>query len=143
MTTPTKTRARSIPSLRDAQHNIARHLQSMGPTNYQVDDVVLCKVSGQGLEAGKVYPVYSVLRRRAIGGIETTVTVNADERLVQICPAEPVLRRTRIEVSVTALDSGEPDQTLTFADAIELEAWRKQHGVAADRLHEFRYVEMQ
>jgi hypothetical protein len=123
------------------QKKIDRHLAAIGPTNYQVDDVVVCKVSGQGLEAGQVYPVYSVLRRRTRRGVETVVTVSADLLgLVEIGPAEPVLRRTQLEVRTTLADGHE--QCLLFTDASEFEAWRERNQVAADQVSELRYVEM-
>jgi hypothetical protein len=75
--------------LREAtERDIERHLRAIGPTNYQVDDVVICKVTGNGLQSGSVYPVYSVLRQRASnGGVETTVTVNVECKPVAVCPA--------------------------------------------------------
>jgi hypothetical protein len=108
--------------------------------DYEVDDVVLCLVTGKGLVAGAVYSVYAVSRRRTGSGLLTTVTVNADFALIEVDPAEPVLRRTRVQV--TRKVQGGSDKVHTFQDVIEFESWRAANDVSREELYGLRYVEI-
>jgi hypothetical protein len=108
--------------------------------DYEVDDVVVCKVDGRGLRAGNLYLIHAVSRRRVWNFMRTTLVVNVDFKLVEIVDPEPVLRRTRIEA--TRKVPGGHDTFHSFRDVGELDEWRAQNDIPLAALYGLRYVEL-
>src|ERR1044072_8102863 len=80
---------------------IMYHHGSSNPTDYQVDDVLVCIAAGHGLEIGKHYLAHAVERRRTRSRLVTTVTVSdRDFDMTAVVCAEKFLRRTRVLVEV-------------------------------------------
>ena len=57
-------------------HEIMYHHGTSDPTDYQVDDVLVCVAAGHGLALGEHYLAHAVERRSASGRVVTTVTVS-------------------------------------------------------------------
>lgn len=117
---------------------IMYHHGTTDPTDYQVEDVLLCIADGHGLKKGELYIAQSVARRKARGRVDTTVTVTtASFKFIEVLEAEAFLRRTRVLVEVMA-----PNGEVTvhsFPDAEEL--WCAFTHTPANRVRNKRYVE--
>src|SRR5262249_42798655 len=109
------------------------------PTDYQVDDVLVCIADGHGLRKGELYLAESVARQRTHRGIVTTVTVSASHRVFEIVDAEAFLRRTRVHVEV--MHPNGQVKPYSFPDAEQLDVWCAFASVPANRIRNKRYVE--
>ncbi len=115
-----------------------RH-QPDGEIDYRVGDVVICKATGAGLQAGRVYLVDAVLNRRAGRKVETTVTVRAGEQLIEIASPEAILGRTRLLAELSL--PGQPAGSRYFANAAELQSWCDLHRVKREDVFA-KYIEL-
>lgn len=117
----------------------AKRHRPTGEADYRVGDVVLCKVTGRGLQAGRVYPVEVVLHRRAGRKVETLLTVRAGEQLVEIPSPEPVLARTRL---VAEIDCQGRQEHYYFADAAEMQNWCELNRIRRGDVLLVKYIEL-
>jgi hypothetical protein len=118
---------------------IMHHHGTTDPTDYQVEDVLMCIADGQGLHRGELYITEAVARRRARGRVVTTVTVSANFRVLEVVEAEAFLRRTRVVVEVMAPNG---DVTVhSFPDSERLDVWCAFTRTPANRVRNKHYVE--
>ncbi len=118
---------------------ILHHHGTSDPTDYQVDDVLVCIAEGHGLQKGELYIAQVVTRRRARDRVVTTLTVAADLRLFEVPDAEAFLRRTRVVAEVMAADGSV--KLRSFQNAEELDVWAVYARVHPNRIRNKRYVE--
>jgi len=108
--------------------------------DYHVGDVVICKIASHGLQAGGLYPVEALARRRVKNVVETTVTVLVEGKLVEITAPEPILRTTRLRAG-RMLKNG-----LTvfgeFADTAELDDYCSRNRIPREKYCFFKYIEI-
>jgi hypothetical protein len=109
------------------------------PTDYQVDDVLVCIADGHGLKKGELYIARAVARRKAPGRVVTTVTVSSNFRLFEVLDAEAFLRRTRVLVEI--MGSNGAVTLHSFPDAEELDVWCAFAHMPPNRIRNKRYVE--
>lgn len=119
---------------------IMYHHGTSDPTDYQVDDVLVCVAAGHGLAVGEHYLAHAVEHRRACGRVVTTVTVSStnDFDLVEVVEADAFLRRTRVLVDV--IEPSGRVRRHSFPDPEELAVWCAFTRVPADRIRNQRYV---
>jgi hypothetical protein len=119
---------------------IMHHHGTTDPTDYQVEDMLLCIADGHGLKKGELYIAHAVARRKARGRVVTTVSVStANFKFIEVLEAEAFLRRTRVLVEVMA-----PNGNVTlhsFPDSEELDVWCAFTHTPANRVRNKRYVE--
>lgn len=121
-------------------HEIMYHHGTSDPTDYQVDDVLVCVAAGHGLTLGEHYLAHAVERRRAYGRVITTVTVSGtDFGLVEVVEADAFLCRTRVLVDV--LQPSGRVRRHSFPDAEELAVWCAFTRMPEDRIRNKRYVQ--
>jgi hypothetical protein len=86
---------------------IMDHDGTTDPTDYQVEDVLVCIADGHGLKQGELYSAQAVARRKGRGRVVTTVTVSAHFKVIEV---SAVLRaracRGRAARAVTRRASG-------------------------------------
>jgi len=116
------------------------HHGQVDPTDYQVDDVLLCVYAGDvlELERGVLYGVHEVVQRKVGLEVVTIVTVEKNEQLIEVPYAEHHLVKTRLVVDFRTNDGG-----LTRHSFPSLEvygAWCTFVGVPPDAIHYARYV---
>ena len=109
------------------------------PTDYQVEDVLVCIADGHGLQKGEFYLAHAVARRRTHRGIVTTVTVTANHRLFEIVDAEAFLRRTRVHVEIMHPDG--KVKVHSFPDTEQLDVWCAFARMPSNRIRNRHYVE--
>jgi hypothetical protein len=122
-----------------SNEEVMHHHGTTDPTDYQVEDVLMCIADGHGLKKGELYIAQVVARRRAPGRIVTTVTVSADFKLFEVSEAEAFLRRTRVVAEVMA-PNGQVT-THSFPDSEQLDVWCAFTHTPANRVRNKRYVE--
>ena len=118
---------------------IVYHHGTTDPTDYQVEDVLVCITEGHGLQKGELYVAQAVARRKARGRIVTTVTVTANFKVIEVIDAEGFLRRTRVVAEV--MSSAGKVKLYSFQTAEELDVWCAFAHVPANRVRNKRYVE--
>lgn len=118
---------------------IMYHHATTDPTDYQVDDVLVCVAAGHGLKVGELYLAQAVARRKARGYVVTTVTVTADLKVTEVLHAEAFLRRTRVVAEI--MEANGQIKVHNFPDAEELDVWCVVTRVPPNRIRNKRYVE--
>jgi hypothetical protein len=118
---------------------IMYHHATTDPTDYQVDDVLVCVAAGHGLKVGELYLAQAVARRKARGHVVTTVTVTADLKVTEVLHAEAFLRRTRVVAEI--MEANGQIKVHNFPDAEELDVWCVVTRVPPNRIRNKRYVE--
>lgn len=122
-----------------SSEEIMYHHGTTDPTDYQVDDVLVCIADGHGLKKGELYIAQAVVRRKAPGRVVTTVTVSADFRLFEVLDAEAFMRRTRVVVDV--MEANGQSRTHNFPDAEQLDVWCAFTRMPPNRIRNKHYVE--
>ena len=113
------------------------------PTDYQVDDVLVCIAEGQGLQKGERYIAQVVTRRRTGDRVVTTLTVSAvsaNLRLLEISDAEAFLRRTRFVAEVRSAGNV---RLYSFLNAEEFNVWCALNRMRPKQIRNRHYVEAQ
>ena len=100
---------------------IMYHHGTSDPTDYQVDDVLVCVATGYGLKAGELYVAQAVARRKTRGRVVTAVTVTANSTVIEILHAEGFLRRTRVVAEIMSPDGQVRPHSLP--DPEQLDVW--------------------
>lgn len=118
---------------------IMYHHGIMDPTDYQVDDVLVCIADGHGLQKGELYVAQAVARRKARGRVITTVTVSANFRVIEVIEAEAFLRCTRVVAEI--MEANGQVKVHNFPDAEELDVWCVITRVPPNRIRNKRYIE--
>lgn len=120
-------------------YEIRYHHGTTDPTDYQVDDVLVCIADGHGLKKGELYIAQAVARRKARARVVTTVTVTANLRIIEVIDAEAFLRRTRVLIELMAPNG---DVLLhSFPDAEQLDVWCAFTHTPSNWIRNKRYVE--
>jgi len=118
---------------------IMYHYGASDPTDYQVEDMLVCIAAGHGLQKGELYITQAVARRKARGRVVTTVTVSANFRVIEVFDAEAFLRRTRVVAEIMHADG--TVKVHSFPDAEQLDVWCAFTRMPSNRIRNKHYVE--
>jgi len=97
------------------------HHGEIDPLDYQVDDILLCVAAYPGLQVDNLYMTHAVARHRTPEGVAITATVITGGELVEVCPVERFLVRTRLVTHLWARDGS--IATHSFPDYEDFERW--------------------
>lgn len=118
---------------------ILYHHVTSDPTDFQVDDVLVCIEASQGLVEGTRYLALEVSRRKDGPCVRTKVVVcNETLDFVEVSEAERYLRRTRVLVEF--VEPGGRVRKHSFPDVAQMDAWCTLTGVAPHRVRRVEHV---